>query len=285
VSRERISHSKLFSIQTCGEEYRRRYEENERTPSTLWMLRGSAVDSAANVMHGFQMKAKAELGPTREALVDVLPTVKDAAELAVAAFELRMKDEGVVVSKEDRWEAGSDDAAVGRTKDSVAVLGAGYVRKVAPLVNPIAVQRKIECKPKDAPFEIVGVIDLIEEGQDGEEVVVDTKVPGRPPRKDAAEKSEQLPLYAMLRAADVRKMPTRGILRHIVDKGKWAEVYPQEVAISTSDVRAMLARTETAYAAIKAGVFIPAQSGHWKCSMRFCSFFETCKYAIGRDRR
>lgn len=281
--RERISHSKLFDIQTCGEYYRRRHEENERAPGTLWMLRGSAMDAVANVSHTRQWDAKQQVGATPEALVGALPSVKEGAELAVTAFEERVAAEGVTVTKQDAREAGSEDSAVGRTKDSVALLGAGYVRLVAPKVNPIAVQRKIECAPAAVDFEIVGVLDLIEETRDGVERVVDNKAPRRRPRKDAAAKSEQLIIYSMLRAAETRRIP-KAALRHVVQGSRFVEVDEQEVQPTAEDMRAMLARAETAVAAIRAGIHVPAQSGHWRCSATYCEFWETCRFAIGRSR-
>lgn len=286
MKRRTLSHSQLFAIQTCGEHYRRRYEDGDKTPGTAQMKRGLSVHVVAKHAHGLQLAAKLDIGPVPEALVGALPTVREAMEMGAAAFEAELA-EGITVSRAAIADAGSRAAAIGKEKDTAVSLSGAYVRLVAPFVNPIAVERKVKIRPKlptvgDAPFDVLGIYDLVEETKDGKEQISDTKTSGRRPPKDAALKSEQLPLYALLRAADNGgKLPHYGALRHMVD-GRWPDVHTQEVEFTRERLGAVIARLETAYSAIEAGVFVPAQSGHWKCSEKWCEFWDSCRYAVGR---
>jgi hypothetical protein len=108
MSRERMSHSQLFDIEVCGEAYRRRYLEHDRTQGTLLMYPGSAVGALASRIHTAQLDAKAQVAPTPEALIGTLPTAGEAAETAVTAFEARIEEEGVTITEEDRDVAGSE---------------------------------------------------------------------------------------------------------------------------------------------------------------------------------
>lgn len=275
----RLSTSKLYVIQSCGERYHRQQEE--RRPGSAASVRGRAVHEVARKAHRAQMDAKESGGLTRAPL-EVLPSFDEARELAATAFEQAILSDGVEVPKEEAEEAGGRDAAIGKAKDAAVLLGGSYVRKVAPGVNPLAVERKVVVQPKGLGFEISGVMDLVEsDGADGE-MIPDLKTTSKSPNKDAAERSQQLRIYALLRAADVGKIPTKGMLRHLVAGAKGVSVVTQETEIRREDLRAVLSRVEQAARAVEAGIFLPADPSWWGCAPKWCPYWSDCKYVIGR---
>ena len=61
---------------------------------------------------------------------------------------------------------------------------------------------------------------------------------------------------------------------------------PKRATVMTTpngDHSALLQRIERAAAVIEAGAFLPAQPGHWKCSEKFCEFYDDCVF--GRRAR
>ena len=251
------------------------------------MKRGLSVHKVAQESHRRQLAAKLEVGPIPDALIGVLPTVAEAREMGAAAFEHEL-EEGITVSKAAIRAEGSRENVIGNEKDLAVALSGAYVQIVAPKVNPIAVERRIKVRPMlpgvgEAPFDVTGVYDLVEETRDGQERISDTKTGGRRAKDGEAERSEQLPLYALLRAADTGgRMPRYGMIRHLSASGRWPEVSEQEIEFSRAKLLAVIARMEVAHAAIEAGVFVPAQSSHWKCSAKWCEFFDSCRYVVGR---
>lgn len=285
--RLRLSNSQLYTVSTCGESYRRRYIEKERMPGTLRMVRGIAVHRVAQAMHRKQLEAK-EHGASLGDINAYLPTGAEAGDMGAAAFEVHVENEGVTISKEDSDLAGSEAFAKGYAKDTVVAMATHYARKVAPRIDPVAVERKVETKPKDASYEIVGVIDLVEASHqlgspDGAEIISDLKTSTRAPRKDAIETSVQLPIYTLLRASETGKLPEVTVLRHLVERATGSiEVVEQRAVPSRDALLATVARLDAAARAIKAGIFIPAEAGHWKCSLKWCEFAGDCRFFIGR---
>jgi len=281
--RLRLSNSQLYSVSTCGEAYRRRYVEGERVPGSLQMARGIAVHRVAQAMHRRQVEAKAG-GATPMEAIGVLPTREEARDQGVAAFEAHIEAEGVSVQPDEIDASGSSGAAKGRTLDTVAAMSGFYAHRVAPKVDPLAVERKIVTQPKDASYEIVGIIDLIEDGgmsEAGREIISDLKTTTRAPKKNAINTSVQLPIYTLLRASETGVMPRETVLRHLVERPTGIEVVVQRLAPSKANLLATVARMEAAARSIRAGVFLPAEAGHWKCSLRWCEFAPTCQFFLG----
>jgi hypothetical protein len=52
---------------------------------------------------------------------------------------------------------------------------------------------------------------------------------------------------------------------------------------SDEDYRQLLMRVDAVTAAIEAGVFLPTTPDNWRCSPKFCGYYDTCPY--GRRKR
>lgn len=266
------SNSSLSLLQNCGEAFRRRYLEREFTPMGPRALRGVVVHRVATKSY------------KQKLAVQTLPTIEEARDTAADEFE-RAWQGGVAISDEELVEAGSPAAVRGTSKDFAVDLSAFHTEHVAPAINPIGVERKITVKPRDAGITILGHIDLIDSAPDGE-VIRDLKTSEKSPFAAAADTSQQLTMYAMIRMAEVGKLPAALVLDHLVRTPVRAE--KKHVAQSTTrdrdDVVALVNRINRAVEAVGKGIFVPADPSSWLCSKAYCSYWTTCPYTRRSDR-
>jgi len=273
------SHSALQTGQQCWERYRRKYIEGERRPPNARMVRGSAVDRVATESHNRQIKAKAD-GRGVAGLIESLPSLEEAMDMAATEFD-SIADHGLTLTPDDE-EAGGEKASRGKEKDSAIALSSMYVEQVAPKVDPIAVQRKTTLSLPDSDLRIVGITDLID-GARGLDVVADNKTAEKTPPNDAANQSQQLTIYALLRMAETGNLPDAVRLDYLIrtPSGSSKHVRLQSTR-TTADLQAMIRRINTATALVQKGVFPPTNPTDWMCSPRYCEYFIDCQYTAGR---
>jgi hypothetical protein len=298
----RWSNSALYTLQQCGERFRRRYIERDFRPSGVRAKRGTAVHHVANEAHMRQLRAKEEGKPVEEYLSLVLPTVEEAKDLAAMTFDEAVK--GGLALTEDEREAG-EAKVVGAEKDVAVAMAEQYVTGVAPRVDPVGVERRVIIKPEGTDIEIVGIVDLVSEERllgewserDGPvivaerrlrqriEVVNDLKTADRQPQEGAVDKSQQLALYALIRTAETGRPPDKVRLRTMVKTrtGKVSTV-EQTGEKTQADLEAVAQRLNAAIETARAGTFVPANPDSWWCSERFCEYWSDCKFALGRGR-
>jgi len=264
------NNSALTTLQQCGEKFRRRYIEKERAPSSPRALRGTVVHAVAR--RGYKRKLE----------TDALPTVEETRDTAATEFDATWRG-GVVLSAE---EVGRGVATVeAESKDFAVDLSAYHVQTVAPAVHPIGVERKITVKPKNSDLVIHGTIDLIDQTAVGE-VIRDLKTTEKSPNARAADESQQLSMYALIRQAEVGRLPKKLTLDFLVRtpvKKKMKHV-PLDTTRDAEDVRTMVSRINTAVEAVKRGIFVPTNPESWWCSAQFCDYFNTCPYTRRSER-
>lgn len=259
----RWSHSALALLQDCGEAFRRRYIENERRPMTLRRVRGTVVHTVAHRALYQKWKRRA------------LPTATEARDLAADEFEACLR-QGVSFEPDDLAMGAA--RAQGHAKDFAVGLSAYHVSRIAPLIQPVAVEQRIVVKPQDADITIVGKLDLIEQHPGGR-WVRDLKTSEKSPAKTAAEKSQQLTMYSLLEWANKGAMPERLALDYAVRTPKGQEKHvPLFTTRSLDDVGTLVNRINTAVEAVKKGIFVPANPDSWKCDPRYCDYFDSCPY-------
>lgn len=267
----RWSNSSLTTLQSCGEKFRRQYIEREWVPAGPRGIRGWAVHRVATTAF------------LRKLAGDALPSVEEAKDLAATEFDRAWRS-GVTLSEED--SATGIAAVEAHAKDFAVDLSGYHIEAVAPAINPIGVERKITVKPKDSDITILGVIDLIDGQPDGE-IIRDLKTAEKSPSAGTAETSQQLSLYAMIRLAEVGKLPASLALDFLVRTPVRAE--KKHVVLTTTrteeDVRVMVNRINVAVETVKRGVFMPAPADAWYCSRAYCPYFDTCAYTAHGRRR
>jgi len=266
------SNSSLSLVQNCGEAFRRRYLEKEYAPPSPRMIRGSAIHRAAALAHHRQLQHQA------------LPSVEEAKDTAATEFKHIWREDGVQFSAEE-MELGTKvvrDAAL----DFATDLSAFHVTAVAPAVRPVGVERHITVTPRNSDITIHGIIDLIDETATGEQIR-DLKTGEKAPWHDAAERSQQLTYYGLIRLAEVGTLPEKFQLDHLVRtpvKNEKKHI-TQTTTRDSSDIAALVHRLNTAVTAVEKGIFMPADPTWWGCSRQYCSFYSTCRYVRRGDRQ
>ena len=257
------SPSQLGLYFKCGEAYRRRYIEKERRPPGFAMLRGRGVHAAAE--HNFRQKVDSHVDLSRAEIIDA----------GVAGFEIGLETEGVALS--------DDEAAVGMTlvkadtKDQVARMSAAHADQQAPEYQPIIVEQTIRIELPRASRDLLGVVDVIVEGEASPKVV-DFKTAKA--RKNAADLNADVALtfYAGAASAllkqpisdvrlDILLDQKRGVQRQVIDEKR-----------TTADFGVLSHRMNAFLSGVDAGVFPPAPPGAWWCSPKWCGFWNDCPY-------
>lgn len=265
------NNSALTKLERCGEAFRRRYIEGESVPPSPRMLRGTVVHKVASAA----MLRKLE--------EHEVPTSEEAKDLAATEFEQQWAG-GVSLDSEPI--EGSVDIEKARSKDFAVDLSQFYVEGVAPRVDPVAVERHIEVRPKDSDLVIHGTMDLVSRVPEGE-VVRDLKTSEKSPSKDTAERSQQLTMYALIRQAEVGALPVKLTLDYLVRTPARAERkhIPLDTVRDSEDVTALVHRINTAVEAVKRGVFMPTAPDSWWCGPQWCEFYKSCVYVRRGDSR
>ena len=287
------NNSNLSLLQRCGEAYRRRVIEEDPDAPTPSLIRGSTVHAIAKVA------LRRKMGKTNAEL----PTVEEARDLAADDFEQRWDAQEVRLVEGDE-EDGADamSRAKADAKDFAVALSGYHVAELAPRLRPVAIERKIIVKPQDSDLQIHGTLDVITQPEPpamlaplpeamamlaARDTIRDLKTSAKSPSRDAADKSQQLSFYAMIRAAEVGALPEALALDYLVRTPKRGDLKAIELATTrdAGDITALVARLNTAVEAVKRGIFMPADPATaWWCSETACSYWTTCPYTR-RSRR
>jgi hypothetical protein len=281
---DRWSNSSLSTLQMCGWKFYLRHIKKDRRPSGLGAKRGIAVHRVAAEIHKLQMKLKGKWqGPVPQAVETPgsPESVAEARDIAAGAFE-RAYREGVLFTKEET-KLGIK-LAKADAKDAAIDLSGMYAKDVAPNIVPLAVEREVTIAPKDVAIKVLGKMDLVEE--DDGEVIRDKKTAEKAPWEHAAEVSQQLTMYHLIRLADTGAMPRAGRLVHLVRTPKRHEMkaYIQETTRTADDVNRLINRINTAVEAVEKGIFVPADEAAPGSPCSWCEYADgTCKYVRRRE--
>ena len=260
--RPHVSPSQLGTFSKCGEQYRRRYINREIIPPGIALIRGTAVHVSAE--ENFQQKMTTH---------EDLPVEKFKAS-AAAAFDGRRQGEGYSLTKEE--ESVGADKVLGKAKDQAVVMAEAVALKVAPRHQPVMVEEEQRISLPNQTHDLVVKMDLVNDRDE----IPDLKT-GKPKSVQDLIGSAEMRLYALAFHAKTGRPAKRILYENVSDKGAHVssemdlprnpveEFYPPAV----NHVNFMLA-------SIKAGLFKPAPSGAWWCSLRFCGYAATCPYFL-----
>jgi hypothetical protein len=283
------SNSALTTLQLCGYKWFLRYVKHDWRPVGYAAKRGSTVHHIAKETHKRQLvelKKWEGLTPELVELPGSPKSVEEARDLAATNFEKQLEDGGAVLTDKEKEQELTHEAVKAHNKDAAIDLSALYVYEVAPHVKPEAVERKVEITPKNMNIKIQGYIDLV--ADDLGDVIRDLKTSEKAPYEKAAEQSQQLTLYNMIRYAEVRKMPRESKLVHLVRTPKTHEmkVVTQTTTRDMDDVKMLVARIKAAVEATEKGVFVPADQAAPGSPCSWCEFADgTCPYVRKRSNK
>lgn len=258
--KKHLSPSALSMLSKCGVQYAFRYIEGKKIPPAAAMIAGTAVDTAAN----------ADL--TSKMVVGELEPEEKILSIARDTVHSKWDEEGVHLSKEE-LEVG-EKIIKGQVVDKSVALAALHHAQVAPVIEPIAVQRRFRVPLEDFPFDLVGVIDVQEAT-----AVRDLKTAGKSPSKDTAENSDQLTFYGLGISALDGAAPEKLVLDTLVyTPAGNTSIVTLETTRSDKDYLVQMNRIERAAEVIEGGHFMPARPDDWWCSEKWCGYHSICPY-------
>jgi len=267
---DHYSTSQHGMIYRCGEQYRRRYGLGDRLPPAIVMHRGRAVHEA-NEAH---MVAKIN--------GDAI-TVEEARDIAGDAFRREVRESGYIVDGSYAQEGYEAKQAEAHAYDDAVALAALHVERVAPTIEPTAVEVRIEVPPSESlPVKFVSILDVIHDNA----APIDTKTKAKAPNANEAEKSEQLSgqsLAFRARYGKPEEFLRLDVLKRTM-KTRKADYHPQTTTRTREDLAVFVQRVNAALRLIDAEVFLPAPADSWICDPLWCGYFGSCPYARGQKR-
>ena len=253
-----LSITQINMLNACGQQYYFRYILGKKMPPGISLVVGKTVDDTVNA--NLQQKIdKNELMP-----------VEQVADLARDGFDINWAKEGILFTPE---EAENPKKARSEAIDKSIRLATLHAKETAPALFPIEVQRKMLVKLDGYPVDLLGYIDIQEK-----DVTRDTKTSSKTPPADMADMSDQLTFYAMANYAVDGCIPAQLALDYLIDN-KVPKAVSLYTARTEDDFEPMLRRIENAVVSIEKGVFLPCRQDDWRCSRRFCGYFNICPYS------
>lgn len=251
--------SALNMLTRCGEQYRRRYIENERIPPGFSLVVGRATDAPVNA----DLENKIQKG-------ELLP---DEAIKDLARDSLVKEWEGGIQLEKEYADLGYKKAQAVAI-DTAVTCASMHHEEVAPALQPTHVQRYWRIDIEHIPVELTGIIDV----QEGASAVRDTKTSKKSPSADEADNSLQLTTYSMALKVVDGAAPEKVWLDYLIYT-KTPKLVQLESKRQDPDYEHVLRRIYNAYDCIEKGVFVPAGLDHWACSEKWCGYWQTCPYA------
>jgi hypothetical protein len=256
-----IHQSSLGMAFRCGEQFRRRYIENEIIPPSVAAGRGTGVH-AGNKANLRQKIVSGEDLPES----DILDATRDGFVHALRNGVYLPQDE---ISEKNRIiNNGLNDAI------RCAKL---YKAEVAHTIKPKAVEEPFRVDV-GLPLFLGGTMDYQETPRVG-----DLKTAGLKWQEGRIEKEIQPVFYSYVHEKQTGVRPE--FVYHILIARRGKEGNPtstklQEQSITCTDnhYHALFAKFRMFIKMLETGTFLPANPSSWWCSPKWCGYFQTCPY-------
>lgn len=259
-----ISQSQLNLYTSCAEAYRRRYIEGEKIPPGFALITGTGVHKGLEVNFKQKIETKTDLRET------------DVVDAAVTEFESRILKEGVLLTQEE--ETIGYSKVKGQTKDKIVRMTKKVMAEIAPKYQPKFVEESHRIEIENSPYDLLAVMDLADENG----IVADFKTASKKKTQDEIDKSDQLSFYSIIYKAKTGEFPKGLRLEIIIDrelkKDTVTECQTLETTRDVDHLQSLVNRLNAMIYGIGKGVFMPCDRNHWRCSSRFCGYYNTCKY-------
>lgn len=252
-----IHQSHLGMFLRCAAQFERRYILGEIIPPGIAARRGSATHKAAEINHLQKLNTREDLP---------VDTLQDVAR---DHYIKLVKEEGVFIPKD---QVGEKDKLLGAGLDASTRLTKLYREVLAPQIQPIMVEEKIEI---DVGLELplVGTVDLTTEGGNLEDI----KTADKSKDQSMADTSLQLTMYAGLYATQTGKWPKKINLRILVNSKK-PQLQTLETQRGPEDWNRLIGRIQFMIAQINSGLFPPCSPDSYLCSPKWCGYWLTCRW-------
>ena len=288
---DHFSYSQLATFFRCGEQYRRRYTPPyEKIPPGIAAIRGTGCHAARS----HNMRQKMESG-TDLAVTDLADVAREKVMTQFAGGVWLAPDERDIGEKKLR----------GKTVDVAVRLAKLDREKLQSAINPIFVEAdrdkegnremgRITIAHPDLPKPIWVYLDLvgkaIHSGEGGTNYefhrIHDLKTSTKSPPDDIAHKSSQLTIQHMAWTVGGTLNPDSSApietqFDYLIEKAN-PEAKPYPTVQTRERQVAVLRRLAIAMQCIERGDFPPCDEGYWLCTPKWCGYYPTCGYVIGR---
>jgi len=241
-----LSPSQINMYLRCPAAYKYRYVDGLILPPKAALTRGKSVHRGQE--HNYNQKINT--------LTDV--KLSEVQEVTAAEFES--------LEAETDWE--NNDK--GKVKDESISLASLYHQEVAPTVQPVLVEQKIEVKLPNTDISILGFIDLV----DNDGFIRDTKTASKTPSESEVIKSLQLSAYSMA-YRDLMGMQEAGVKLDYLVATKTPKVVTLTAQRSDREIERFANIAKAVANAISKGVYFAAP-GNMLCSEKNCGFWSKC---------
>lgn len=276
-----LSYSSFDLYMTCGRAWEFRYVKKIKGPLSAALPFGSAFHTACEKYISDNVSNNAP---------NVTATGRASAEdIFVNAWARKVQEEGKFID----WDKPSEEyTALGRRMlgGELAVTGGGPNRKVrnasvflsgvVPMVNEglaskkrLRIEERVSFTVPGVPVPVIGYIDVVTE--DG--VPCDFKTSSRAWNAAKAHDSLQPTFYVAALAQSGQVVPDGKFRYYIFTKTKNPKAQIIETKRTPGQLFWLLDALRLMWDGVEAGVFLPSGVGSWKCSDRWCEFWDLCR--------
>jgi len=265
---DHLSSSQLNTYLNCGMSYFYSKIEHRKAPPGIAAI---AKNKGIAIHKGIEHNLSSVIKNQR---MSPLSDVKDAVS---TAYDAAIKEDEIIET---------EDCKVGTEKDRAIILTELHYTDIAPKLKPVAVELAIAAYVNDIHF--VGYIDIKEKtGR-----VIDTKSRSATRNKFKDYEYEKSIAGIFYTYHDLLQQKQNGIeipiappyrLDGLID-ARYPYTHQVEITYQESDfeyLRLIVGLVERSY---ETGCFAPCSPGYWKCSPRWCGYYEDiCPF--GRRKR
>lgn len=254
---DHLSYSSISSFLTCGKAWKYRYIDKVQAATSLSLVIGSAVHDVVEEIVRCQ-----SLSMERP----------ETAELAKAKAQERF--ETATLSAEDAEKIDEVKSEVSRLVTAPLIQsGVGMIRAKVDDAGAM-IERKVTLEVPEVDVPIIGYIDIILD--DG--TPADFKTASRSWTADRAQTEMQPVFY--LSAMGQMGIPVNWHFKHIVFvKNKNPKFQTFDSERTPAEVGRLFTQIQDVWRSIKAENYLPAAPGSWKCSPKYCEFWQMCQGA------
>ncbi|MBR6464506.1 MAG: PD-(D/E)XK nuclease family protein [Verrucomicrobia bacterium] len=251
---DHLSYSSISSYLTCGKAWKYKYIDKIPTKPSTTLILGSTVHDTMEEIIACRSVGMEEPNPV---------------EFATETLNKRLENEKGTFIPED-LETLKDDV-LRLVSDNVILSGLADIRaKVDD--RGAQIERKVTLEIPEVDVPIIGFIDIVLE--DG--TPADFKTSSRAWTQERAEKEMQPIFY--LAAMGQCGMPVNWHFKHLVMvKTKKPQFQILEHTHEPKELFSLFKQVQDVWKGIQSDVFNQAAPGSWKCSPRWCDYYDLCK--------
>ncbi len=157
--------------------------------------------------------------------------------------------------------------------DKVVGMAKLYLIGLAPSIDPDMIEERIIIPVPGISVPLSGAIDLTDKNS----WMIDIKTAGKKWPESKAEGSIQATMYAALYHTKTGNYPSK-ISFEIFTSTKTPVHQSIETKRNEKDFEVLKLRIQQIINSMNAGIFPPAEPGHWSCSPKWCGYWWTCQY-------